>query len=60
LNKSYYSDKPEDILIPADERRWNYWTGCWQTTGQYENIRFKPLNEIGFETYTVYFETEKK
>ena len=55
-----YKEKPEEILIPADERRWNYWCGGWQTKGQYENIRFKPLNEIGYETYTVYFETEKK
>lgn len=48
-----------DQLIKADyEREWSFWLLQFRTTGQAENFQLKPLCDIGFETYTTYFEIE--
>ena len=58
-----YGDKehPEDSLLCAsDERQWQQWKTGWKTYHQPFGIEFKPLNEIGYETYTVYFPVEPR
>ena len=52
--------KEENILIPHEERKWTTWQMLYQTTGQPSNFLFKPLKDIGHESYTVYFPVEKK
>lgn len=57
-----YGDKtrPETMLVPHHEREWGYWRGDYKTTGQTEGIYFRPLKEIGRETYTIYFPVSGK
>jgi len=47
---------PSTMLIPDDEREWQTWKNGWRTVDQPVGWRFKPLYEIGNETYTVYFQ----
>lgn len=56
----YYHDQPEDILVPHNERKWTNWGRDWKTTGQPENIVFRPLFDIADGPYTVYFPLDKK
>ena len=51
----YYKEKPEEILVPYDERRWADWLTGWKTINQPVNFVFKPIYKIGYETYTTYF-----
>ena len=46
---------PEKMLVSDDEREWGRWNGGYKTRGQDPGIRFIPLREIGYETYSVYF-----
>ncbi|MGE5612919.1 MAG: beta-L-arabinofuranosidase domain-containing protein [Bacillota bacterium] len=57
-----YGDKerPETILIPDNEREWGNWVTSYRTYGQDRNIRFKPLYDIGYEKYSVYFEVRER
>jgi DUF1680 family protein len=48
--------RPEEFLVPDDERQWGRWFTRYQTRGQEGNFRLVPLNEIDDQTYTVYFE----
>lgn len=48
------------MLVPDDEREWRTWKNGWRTVNQPVNFRFKPLNEIGNEVYTVYFPVRKQ
>ncbi|MDR1532243.1 MAG: glycoside hydrolase family 127 protein [Clostridiales bacterium] len=50
---------PESMLAPSNERVWGNWTKQYKTINQPNGFYFKPLNEIGEETYTVYFPVEK-
>ena len=50
---------PSTMLIPDDEREWQTWKPGWRTVNQPVGWRFKPLNEIGREVYTVYFQVKK-
>ncbi len=52
-------DDPSTILAPDDEREWRTWKNGWRTVNQPVNFRFRPLNEIGNEVYTVYFPVKK-
>lgn len=56
----YYTDKPEELLVPCDERRWAQWLPDWKTVGQPVNIRFRPLYRIGYEAYTTYFPVQRR
>lgn len=56
----YYKERPEEILVPYDERRWAQWLPGWKTKGQPVNFVFQPIYKIGFETYTTYFPVEKR
>lgn len=47
---------PETMLTAEDERMWNSWNNNFRTVNQPIGIKFKPLYEIGDETYTVYFQ----
>ncbi len=60
--KTLYVDEehPEEVLENDNEREWDIWKNTYHTIGQDENIRFIPLNEIGYESYTVYFPIKKK
>jgi hypothetical protein len=51
---------PSTMLVPDDEREWRTWKNGWRTVNQPVNFRFKPLNEIGNEVYTVYFPVRKQ
>ncbi len=46
---------PERNLVSDDEREWSRWTQGFKTRGQDPGIRFIPLREIGYESYSVYF-----
>jgi DUF1680 family protein len=47
--------RPEETIIPDNEREWGSWMNTFRTSGQQTNIRFVPLYTIGYERYTVYF-----
>jgi DUF1680 family protein len=47
--------KPEEFIVPDNEREWGIWMQSFKTRGQAKNIRFVPLYKIGYEPYTVYF-----
>ncbi len=53
-------DNPDTLLIPDDELQWLSWTNGWKTVNQPIGWKFKPLYEIGNETYTVYFPVKDK
>lgn len=53
-------DNPESILIPQNEREWGSWKIEYRTYDQDRGIRFVPLNEVGYERYTVYFQIKKR
>ncbi|HHY82017.1 MAG TPA: hypothetical protein GX505_04975 [Clostridiales bacterium] len=55
----YYTNKPEEVLERYDERIWSIWQENWKTVNQPVNFIFKPLYEIGYETYTTYFPIKK-
>ncbi|NJP41529.1 hypothetical protein HCH52_10790 [Oscillospiraceae bacterium HV4-5-C5C] len=46
---------PEAILMHHNEREWGNWKNSFKTVGQDHAILFKPISEVGYETYTVYF-----
>ena len=53
-------DEPEgSILTASNEREWSIWKEGFKTCHQPFGIEFKPLYQIGHETYTVYFPVEK-
>lgn len=47
--------RPESLLVHDNEREWSNWKSSFRTTGQAEDIRFIPLNQVGYERYAVYF-----
>lgn len=47
--------EPAALLVPDDERQWGEWLRTYRTIGQPRSIRFRPLNEIVDQPYTVYF-----
>lgn len=53
-------DNPDSILIADNEREWGDWKNGYRTYDQERGIRFIPLNEIGYEKYTVYFQIKNK
>lgn len=55
----YYEEKPEEVLVPYDERRWAEWLPGWKTQGQPVNFVFQPIFRIGYEQYTTYFPVKK-
>lgn len=46
---------PELMLERCHEREWSTWMPDYRLIGQPYGINFKPLKNIGLETYTVYF-----
>jgi DUF1680 family protein len=50
--------KPEDILAHDNERDWGNWMNTFKTVNQEKNIPFIPINAVGYEQYTVYFNVE--
>jgi DUF1680 family protein len=46
---------PTALLVPDNERQWGEWLRTYRTVGQVRSIRFRPLNEIVDQSYTVYF-----
>ena len=48
-----------DLLVPREERKWSDWGNQYQTVGQPINFVFKPLYDVGNETYGIYFPIEK-
>ena len=53
-------DKPYTILTHSNEREWGSWKNSFVTKNQTEFVRFLPINEIGYEPYTVYFPVKNK
>lgn len=51
--------EPEKLLLHDCERQWSQWLLHFKTTGQDENIVFRPLFTIGHESYTTYFEFKR-
>jgi len=50
--------KPEELLVHDNEREWGSWKDTFKTRYQDPAIRFVPINQIGYETYQVYFSVE--
>jgi len=50
---------PEDVLTHDNEREWGSWMNTFRTTGQNINVSLVPLNKIGYERYTLYFDIIK-
>lgn len=46
---------PEQLLVHDNEREWGSWKSSFKTTGQPQGMRFLPMHQVGFETYTTYF-----
>ena len=46
---------PEQLLVHDNEREWGSWKNTFKTIGQERGIRFIPLMDVGYETYTTYF-----
>lgn len=51
---------PETILTVDDERHWGTWNNNFRTINQPVGLKFKPLYDIGNETYTVYFQVREE
>lgn len=43
------------ILTHDGEREWGSWKDTFKTVGQERGLRFIPLYQVGYETYTIYF-----
>ena len=43
------------VLAHDNEREWGNWMSGFRTVGQKNGLRFIPLNEVGYEKYSVYF-----
>jgi len=52
------SDQP--LLVPHEEKKWHDWSNQYKTIGQPINFVFKPIYDIGFDKYTVYFPMTEK
>ena len=52
-------NKPETMLAPHNEREWTNWNVQFHTVHQDFGFVFRPLYEIGYEEYTVYYQVEK-
>ncbi len=50
---------PTTMLAPHDTREWSAWKNTYKTVNQPINFVVKPINEIGNEQYTVYFQILK-
>ena len=46
---------PAAILTHDGEREWGSWKDTFKTVGQERGLRFIPLYQVGYETYTIYF-----
>lgn len=51
-------EHPETMLTADEERIWGDWQNTFRTVNQPVGFRFVPLYEIGYETYTVYFQVK--
>lgn len=49
------ADRPEDILVPDNEREWQRWNGTYRAVGQDRGLRFIPVHEVIDEPFTLYF-----
>jgi len=58
--RTLYEKAGQELLVPREERKWSAWGSQYQTVGQPVNFVFKPLYDIGNETYTIYFPIEAK
>jgi DUF1680 family protein len=52
--------KPEELLVPDNEREWGNWMNTYKTVNQERGIRFVPLYQVGYEKYAVYFPIKEK
>jgi DUF1680 family protein len=43
------------VLVHDNEREWGNWMSGFRAVGQVCGLKFIPLNEVGFEQYSVYF-----
>lgn len=54
-------DQPlETLLEPDNEREWANWKQTFQSVGQDRGIRFRPLYQVGYEHYSVYFPVKRQ
>lgn len=49
---------PETLLAHAEEREWAKWRDTFQAAQPDRTIQFVPLNQVGYEPYSVYFPIE--
>ncbi len=48
------------VLVHDNEREWGNWMSGFRAVGQKNGLRFIPLNEVGYEKYSVYFPVSGK
>ena len=51
---------PEKTLVHDTEREWGAWHESFKTKGQEKAIRFVPVKNVGYESYTMYFPVEER
>lgn len=51
----YANSDPAELLIHDNEREWSLWRLTFRTKGQDRGICFKPIADIGYEQYAIYF-----
>jgi hypothetical protein len=51
----YANSDPSELLIHDNEREWSLWRLTFRTKGQDRGIFFKPIADIGYEQYAIYF-----
>jgi DUF1680 family protein len=51
----YVESNPAELLIHDNEREWSNWKPTFRTKGQDRGIFFKPIADIGYEQYEIYF-----
>ena len=47
---------PSTMLVPHNEREWGNWNIQFRTVNQDFGFVFRPLYDIGRETYTIYYQ----
>ena len=50
--------RPEEELSADTERQWGDFRTFYRTENQDPGINFKKLNEVGYESYQVYFKVK--
>ena len=54
------SEDAASVLTHDGEREWGAWRDTFKTVGQERGIRFIPMYQVGYESYTTYFPLKRQ